>query len=376
MDATEKLRVVRTRMSEALAETKGMEPQRSIEVVPGLHVRRTAGGIPVLRVHYSVIPERDPKLNAEWRARERKKYTSQAAWDREQEIVDEAGGGELVFADTLVTYWDKIVITDPRWRPDPCWNVVGGFDHGKTNPTVLVRCYVDDQGCLYFCGEYYEPGLEVWQHAPRLKAMEDIRKLRTVYADPTIFDATMQQSNQPTRPGTAQERAKSINDLYVEQGIELFSPFSGDRSDVSFAARLMTHWAGLEGREPSVRIVCRNYAERPISGLDDWDCPNLLWELMRTRRVKLSTRQLLNRNLSEAIVDKDNHARDVCKYVIMSHPEPTQKTTEERALEEIRPLVEAGDLTSALIRYRQKTAEFTSRPIQIGRQRSRRRMYM
>ena len=47
----------------------------------------------------------------------RRTYTSQSEWDREQEIIDEAGGGELVFADTLVTYWDKIVITDPAWRP-------------------------------------------------------------------------------------------------------------------------------------------------------------------------------------------------------------------------------------------------------------------
>ena len=42
-----------------------------------------------------------------------------ASWDREMEIVDQAGGGELVFADTLITYWKKIVIEDPRWQPDP-----------------------------------------------------------------------------------------------------------------------------------------------------------------------------------------------------------------------------------------------------------------
>jgi hypothetical protein len=55
----------------------------------------------------------------------------------------------------------------------------------------------------------------------------------------------------PTRPGQAQERAKSGNMLYCEQGIELFAPFEGDRSDVSWAARIMLHWENLdEGREP------------------------------------------------------------------------------------------------------------------------------
>jgi hypothetical protein len=107
------------------------------------------------------------------------------------------------------------------------------------------------------------------------------------------------------RPGEAQQRAKSVNELYVEQGIELFSSFALDRSDVSFAGRLMMHWANLDKREPSVKIVCRNYSEKPQPGLHNWDCPNLLWELMRTRRVKLTAQQLLSRNLSEAIVDKD-----------------------------------------------------------------------
>ena len=55
--------------------------------------------------------------------------------------------------------------------------------------------------------------------------------------------------------------------------------FALDRSDVSFAARVMMHWRDLEHREPSLKIVCRNYSERPQPGLHQWDCPNLLWEM-------------------------------------------------------------------------------------------------
>ena len=51
----------------------------------------------------------------EWKIAERKKYASQRLGTG-KEIVDEAGGGELVFADTLVTYWGKIVISDPTGR--------------------------------------------------------------------------------------------------------------------------------------------------------------------------------------------------------------------------------------------------------------------
>lgn len=355
---------------DALERTKQLPPQTTIEIQRGLTIKRTAGGIPVVRLHYSADPTRDPELNPEWKAVERRTYSSQASWDREQEIVDEAGGGELVFADTLVTYWDQIVITDPGWRPDPAWRVEGGFDYGKTNATALERTYIDYDGNLIFCGEYYQPGREIWQHAPTIKQMADIRKVSVCHSDPSIFNMTMEQGG--TRPGMAQERAKSINELYIEQGIELFSPFQMDRSDVSFAARLMMHWSNLDRRAPSVRIVCRNFSDKPQHGLHNWDCPNLLWELMRTRRQKLTAQQLLSRNASEAIVAKDEHARDCMKYILMSHPEPAFKTAQQVASEMVKPLAEAGDLTSSLIRYQQKMQEqegVNNRPARIGRRR-------
>jgi hypothetical protein len=131
----------------------------------------------------------------------------------------------------------------------------------------------------------------------------------------------------------------------------------------------MSHWANLDEREPTVKIVCRNYAEKPQPGLHNWDCPNLLWELMRTRRVKLNAQQLLTRNAAEAIVDKDNHARDAFKYALMSRPEPAEKSPHQIAAEAVRPMAENGDLTSALIRYNQITKEPECRPIRLGRYR-------
>jgi len=350
---------------QALEQTKRIPPQTPVETMRGLSVRRTKGGIPVLRIHYSCMPERDPERNPGWRPHARKEYTSEASWQREMEIVDNAGGGELVFADTLITYWKKIVITDPGWRPDPSWRVLAGFDHGKTNPTAMVRCYVDYDGTIIFAGEYYQPGKEIWEHVPIIQQMADMQKISACYADPTIFDMTLQQSQ---RPGQAVERAKSFNELYVEQGIELFSPFSMDRSDVSFAGRLMTHWANLDEREPTVKIVCRNHPETPQYGLHHWDCPNLIWELMRARRVKLTGQQLLSRNVAEAIVDKDNHARDAMKYVLMSNPEPTKKSVEQRVREAIKPLIEEGDFTSAMVRRLQIVAlEAHKEPARLGR---------
>ncbi len=55
-------------------------------------------------------------------------------------------------------------------------------------------------------------------------------------------------------------------------------------------------------------------------------CPNLIWELSRARREQLSAQQLLTRNVSERVVDKDNHnhLRDCLKYLVLSLPAPLE----------------------------------------------------
>ena len=84
------------------------------------------------------------------------------------------------------------------------------------------------------------------------------------------------------------------------------------------------------------------YTEKPRPGLHDWGCPSLLWELMRARRVKLRAQQLLSRNTSEAIEDKDNHARDAMKYVVMSLPEASRKPFGQRESERFQAMLEEG----------------------------------
>ncbi len=50
---------------------------------------------------------------------------------------------------------------------------------------------------------------------------------------------------------------------------------------------------------------------------------------MRTRREQLSAQQLMRKNPSEAIVDKDNHLRDALKYVLLSLLSPSEPSVED-----------------------------------------------
>lgn len=395
-------------IQQALTEARTLPPQNKVEIMRGFHVRLKRGGIPVLSLHYSAHPDRDPeigKLHVDpkdgqlkpWLQMERSNYSSQGAWDREQEIKDYAGGGELVFADDLITHWRKIVIgpksiyeefRDPRWRPDPRWDCYGGFDHGKTNPTTLGRLYTDFAGNKYICGEYYRPGWEIWQHVngmgegesrqAGLADMADIDKILQCWADPSIFDKIHQQSRAGKDQGE-QDEAKSTNDLYREEGVELFTKYTGDRSDWSSAQRVKAHWKNLEIPEvrPKLFIVCRyENIDAPRPGLHHWDSPNLLWEMMRARREKLSAQQLMSKNPSEKIVDKDNHARDaMLKYCLMNLPEPTQKTREDLLKERLAHIPQE-DVTSRVIRGQealQQIEEEDQPMISLGRSRGRRR---
>ena len=355
--------MAKTKTAQVLESLQRAAPQTAVDIMQGVSVRRTSGGIPVVRLHFACHPDRNPDEHPEWKAQERRTYTSQAAWDREMEIIDEAGGGELVFADTLVTYWDKIVITDPTWRPDSGWRVIGGFDHGKTNPTALERAYVDYAGNIYFCGEYYTPGKSVWQHAPELLKIPDVGRLEACYTDPSVFDQRTQQERG--------KEAKAIAYVYADEGVHFLTRFHGNRNDQTFVERLLAHWGDLANRKPSLRIVCRNYSDRPQPGRHDWDCPNLLWELMRTRRRKLTATQLMSQNQSEEIIDKDNHARDAMKYVVMSLPEPTEKNRQDKITEKLEEYRAKGmdDFSRNIYRMRMERTERQTQdqPVYVGR---------
>ena len=87
----------KTKMSvqQALEKSRRLPAQTVVKLPSGQSIRRNRGGISVVRSHYSCHPERNPETHPEWKKAERTTYTSQAAWDREQEIVDNGLSGEI-----------------------------------------------------------------------------------------------------------------------------------------------------------------------------------------------------------------------------------------------------------------------------------------
>ncbi len=96
--------------------------------VPGLKQRRTKAGIQVLSIHYTADPAR---RSEEWKKHERRKYSSQAAWDREQEIVHGGRWRRAALPREILNRWGhKIIISGEGLVISPFWRAIGGFDHG------------------------------------------------------------------------------------------------------------------------------------------------------------------------------------------------------------------------------------------------------
>ena len=69
-----------SKAKQAVRKTEELPSQTPVEIRRGVTTRRTHGGIQVTRFHYSAHPERDPESHPEWKATERKLYTSEASW--------------------------------------------------------------------------------------------------------------------------------------------------------------------------------------------------------------------------------------------------------------------------------------------------------
>ena len=168
---------------------------------------------------------------------------------------------------------------------------------------------------------------------------------KTIVADPSIFYLSQTQ---------ADGGFKSINDLYFRAGFKCLRA-ADDTSELAGMERILEHWHALEHREPTLKIVCpaRYDYSRKQFGLIRDGCPNLLWELKRARREQLTARQLMTKNPSEGIVDKDNHLRDCLKYIVHLVPKPSDVPVALKRDEIIAEAFRTGNHGSLAVRIAQ-----------------------
>jgi len=290
--------------------------------IKGITTRRTRLGVEVVRVHYTAPT---PSATRSGQSANGKSTVLRAPGIGKQEIIHDAGGGQLLFAEILNRYADKIIIRDPDFEIPPTWKRIAGFDHRKTNPTAALVVAIDYDGRVYCLCEYYQPGLTPSKHMGNC-ADYPASLMPRKYSQIRRFFIPLRHKQ---RGGF-----KSIAELYSEAGLN--GLWEGENAEIAGMERILEHWRDLDYREPTLKIICPHDFSRKRFGLFVDGCPNLLWELMRTRREQLTASQLMRKNPTEAIVDKENHLRDTLKYILLSLPSPTEKPPSQERDEIIR----------------------------------------
>ena len=280
----------------------------------------TSQGVPVLRLHYSADPGKDPRTMAGrvWLERAAGAYPGgmeSSDWQKEMEIKYTAGSGGRVFPQW--EYWQEqgfpIIIPSPVATEDA--RIWGSYDHGYANPCCYLvhATYPDGRRCTLW--ELYAPELEVHEIAAIIKGesvrTQDGREFdgnpyagqeSMKIADPEIDRRTQSASN---------SQKKRIIELFQLEGVNFVK---GERGgDLTVLNWLRgTLWA--DPRHPQYQIAdC---------------CQGLIWELGRLTLKPMSPTMLKTRNASEELLDRDNHAWDALKYWMKRFPVGVRKPQE------------------------------------------------
>ncbi|MBK8871766.1 MAG: hypothetical protein IPN19_12235, partial [Elusimicrobia bacterium] len=239
--------------------TDGAEPPyKNMKLPKGMSFWYARGTIPVLRVHYSADPMKDPdRYGKEWLLKASARYGGihSPGWQQEMEINWKVSGGSPVWAQASRVDWP--VIIKPR-DVDVVKNrhyLMAGFDYGSANdPSVFEVIAVDEHGKLFFDWEWYAHGATYKEAARAIKACPyfDLVKNRMV-ADPSLWAMTQNQDG----------CIKSIAQLFAEEGVHFIrgkkgSPSADVRVEEMFRAK---YWANPEKPEAFISLDCQKLIE-------------------------------------------------------------------------------------------------------------------
>lgn len=276
------------------------------EVIPGLYKKINSQGIVCLTLHYSCDPGKNPKTEAglKWFTGSLKDYkggTSNPDWQQEMEIDFTIRKGTVVF-DFLMQMENvlKFSLTDfPKGFWDLC-KFYGGFDWGIQNNAAFTCIAEAPDGKFYIVWEWNGKKKTPEQVAIAIRECPFFGRLEWIAADPTMW--TENQSRKDGFTSFARIFSEEVPDY-----LHLNLMAAHGRSDTQLVTKFNS-WLN----RPDPKLMFSHACP------DSWkECKGLKWMEVGP-----------DKNLSEKLVDKDNHQWDSIKYIILSHP--TASVLEEK----------------------------------------------
>lgn len=268
------------------------------ELIPGLWKKVNSQGITCLVLHYTCDLNRNPKTENGmlWFQKVIKDYKggmNNPDWQQEMEIDFTIRKGTVVF-DYLTQMEQKLLfsITD---HPASFWDLCkfyGGFDWGIQNNAAFTCVAEDPTGKFWVVWEWNGKKKTPEQCAIAIRECPFFSKLEWIAADPTMWT-----ENQARKDGFTSFYRIFNEEIPQELSLNLMAAHG--RSDTQMVTKLHS-W--FTQPEPKMNV---SYA-----------APDYWKELKGLKWAEVGQ----DKNLSEKLVDKDNHQWDSVKYIILSHP--------------------------------------------------------
>lgn len=274
--------------------------------------KNKTNGFFVGAIHFTA----DPAKRSEAWFREASKLFKQHQIDREWNISFKARSGNKVFPKLIESPQRYRVPNIPLDKVPSNWRIIAGLDYGTTNPTSIHFYGINRWRKIISLFEFYKPS-NVREIAKVLKGVhqgpdkdgvwKDFRHPLWKRCEKLVVDGAIFNKNQES----GGEEMKSIGDLLEEQGIYKMERATKDR--VAGLSRLHDLFdPNLADPEQAPGMV---FCER---------CVNQWEEFTNHVYAELPEHALLNKNVPEDIVPKDDHAYDETRYVGMSVAAPSE----------------------------------------------------
>ena len=307
----------------------GLELFRTANVIrpcPGVTFGMTDKGAGVFHLHYSADPSRD----AGWSAREKLRYTSDAQWEKEQEINPHALDGQKIYPE----FDENVHVVKPNEVPDRGCIFMAIDPHPRT-PHAFLWVLVDQFSDWWFYRELWpsvvcakaktlkdsdvENKFKIRDYADFLAKMEGNRLV--FYKENTddeyamyekgrgenVVARYMDQAGKGFNTASYGQQEVSMHRVYNEYGITCQDPVKAHLTGENAIHELLRErYHSVRGKWPKAHIST--------------DCPELILELKRARYKSMRT-ITADRELSQQPVEARSHMVDLMRYLATSSME-------------------------------------------------------
>jgi hypothetical protein len=290
---------------------KAIPPLQKYDLCEGLSFKRNArNGFACMFLHYTADPE---KRSAEWK-KQAQLGVSHADWQQEMEGDFDAKAGQPALPEFEEFF--SVLTCSPIHIPDH-WPRFATADYGATSPYCCLFHAVRPDGTVITYWEHYGV-LTLPEHLQIITAHPDFGKLYAYILDRSCFRQDQQHTT--TVEGQTQHMLRSVADLHHEHGV-FPMPAAVVQDHVKIAA-FHRHWFPIKVNKNPTWLISHV-------------CVSLIKELPGIRWADVPDHLADVRNVSQKLIDKDNHAFDSIAYAMLHRAaevhEPEEDVSREAA---------------------------------------------